>query len=314
MQTTPETTRILALMAVSGLALGLAACGQGGAAKTDAPKAQASAMATPDAKDAALTLGTSQPPVVGQPVTVTLNLKGPDGKPLGPDAIATKHENKVHVMIVDAGLEDYTHVHATPGANPGEWSVPFTPKLARSYKVWADFELGSDAGPTKAKDEGHSHGDTADHSHDAPKAANDAHPQNPSADLLVGSDVAPALTATQSLTSVVDGLTFTLSLGGAATKGQHVTTTLTVADAAGTPFAGLEPIMGAYAHLVGFSEGGTSMLHGHPEGAEPKDKAARGGPMLSFDLHPQASGTHRIFLQVQKGGKVLVVPFTLVVG
>ena len=313
MHTTRKTTRILALMAVSSLVLGLAACGQGGAAKTDAPKAEASAATSAEAKDAALTLVTSQPPVVGQPVTVTLNLKGPEGKPLGPDAIATKHENKVHVMIVDAGLEDYTHVHATQGANPGEWNVAFTPKLARSYKVWADFELGSDAPAPKAKDEGHAHGVGADHSHDAPKAA-DAHPQNPSADLLVGSDVAPALTATQSLTSVVDGMTFTLSLGGAATKGQHVKTTLTVADAAGTPFAGLEPIMGAYAHLVGFSEGGASMLHGHPEGAEPKDKAARGGPILGFELHPKVSGTHRLFLQVQKGGKVLVVPFTLVVG
>lgn len=313
MHTTRKTTRMLALMAVSSLALGLAACGQGGAAKTDAPKAEGSAATSAEVKAPALTLVTSQPPVAGQPVTVTLNLKGPDGKPLGPDAIATKHENKVHVMIVDAGLEDYTHVHATPGANSGEWNVPFTPKLARTYKVWADFELGSDAPKSKTQGEGHAHGEGADHAHDAPKAA-DAHPQTPSADLLVGSDTPAVLAATQSLTSTMDGMTFTFSLGGAATKGQHVMTTLTVADAAGTPFAGLEPIMGAYAHLVGFSEGGASMLHGHPEGAEPKDKAARGGPILSFELHPQVSGTHRIFLQVQKGGKVLVVPFTLIVG
>jgi hypothetical protein len=313
MQRTHKTTRILALMAVSSFALGLAACGQGGSAKTDPPKTESSAATSAEARDAALTLVTSQPPVVGQPVTVTLNLKGPDGKPLGPDAIATKHENKVHVMIVDAGLKDYTHVHATPGANPGEWNVPFTPKLARTYKVWTDFELGIDAPATKAKDEGHAHGEGGDHDHDAAKAA-DAHPHTPSADLLVGSDTPDVLAATQSLTSVVDGMTFTLSLGGAATKGQHVMTTLTVADAAGTPFAGLEPIMGAYAHLVGFSEGGASMLHGHPEGLEPKDKAARGGPILGFELHPKVSGTHRIFLQVQKGGKVLVVPFTLIVG
>jgi hypothetical protein len=313
MHTTRKTTQILALMAVSSLALGLAACGQGGAANTDAPKAEAGASTSSEAKDTALTLVTSAPPVAGQPVTVTLNLKGPDGKPLGPDAIATKHENKVHVMIVDAGLEDYTHVHATPGANPGEWNVPFTPKLARTYKVWTDFELGIDAPATKAKDEGHAHGEGADHAHDTPMSA-EAHPQNPSADLLVGSDTAPALSANQSLTSTMDGMTFTLSLGGAATKGQHVMATLTVADGAGTPFAGLEPIMGAYAHLVGFSEGGTTMLHGHPEGLEPKDKAARGGPILSFELHPEVSGTHRIFMQVQKGGKVVTVPFTLVVG
>jgi hypothetical protein len=313
MQRTRQTTRILALLAVSSLAFGLAACGQGGAAKTDASTTEGSASSSTEAKDAALTLVTSQPPVVGQPVTVTLNLKGPDGMPLGPDAIATKHEHKVHVMIVDSGLEDYTHVHATPGANPGEWTVPFTPKLARAYKVWTDFALGSDAPAAKAKDEGHAHGEGAHESHGGSKA-DDAHPQTPSADLLVGADTPPALAATQSLTAVVDGLTFTLSLGGAATKGQHVMTTLTVADAAGTPFTGLEPIMGAYAHLVGFSEGGTSMLHGHPEGDEPKDKAARGGPILTFELHPEVSGTHRLFLQVQKGGKTLVVPFTLVVG
>lgn len=317
MKTTPRT---FALMAVSALALGLSACGQGDATKAEAPKTEASATgdAAAPSSSSALTLVTSQPPSVGKPVTVTLNLKGPDGKPLGPDAIATKHENKVHVMLVDSGLEDYTHVHATPGANPGEWNVSFTPKFPRTYKVWADFSLASDAPAPAEKADDHAHGANSDHAgHDMAgmdHGDSDAHPQTPSAVLLVGSDPAPVIAATQSMTATMDGLVVSLSLGGPLKKNEHVAATLTVQDAAtGTPFAGLEPLMGAYAHLVGFSADGASMLHGHPEGAEPKDASARGGPALTFELHPEVAGPTRVFVQIQKAGKIIVVPMTLVV-
>lgn len=60
------------------------------------------------------------------------------------------------------------------GVQPLEWNVAFTLTLARTYKVWADFELDSDAPAPIANVEGHEHGEGADHSHKVPKAA-DAH-------------------------------------------------------------------------------------------------------------------------------------------
>lgn len=280
---------------VIALAL-LSACGQSGepAAKSEAPTA---AMAQPT-----LAVTTASTPAPGQPVALTLTLTGADGKPLGPDAIAVSHEHKVHVMIVDSALDNYTHAHAEPGAAPGQWTVSFTPKHPRTYRVWADFKLAG------AGHEGHEHGDGG-HDH-----VGDEHGVTPSATLLVGTERGPAVTESPSLSAAVDGYVFNLSLGGALAVDAHTPATLTVADAAGAPVAALEPLMGAYAHLVGFSADGASMVHGHPEGEEPKDANARGGPALTFELHPTVAGPNRVFVQVKIAGKVITAPFTLVVG
>jgi hypothetical protein len=293
---------------VCALAL-LGACGNGGEqgeTKADSPVAAASSK-TGEGQPT-LAVAAASAPVPGQPVTLTLTLTGADGKPLGPDAIATEHEHKVHVMIVDSALEDYTHVHGEPGATPGQWTVTFTPKHPRDYRVWADFKLAGGAHEGHGEAHGDAHGGGHDH------AKTDDHGLTPSATLSVGRETGPAIAAIQSLSANVDGYAFTLSLGGALTADAHVPATLKVADSAGAPVDALEPLMGAYAHLVGFSADGTSMVHGHPEGAEPKDASARGGPALTFELHPAVAGPHRVFVQVQIGGKVITAPFTLVVG
>ena len=313
---------LLATVALS--ALTLSACGQADT-KTDFIVSVGGTAAPATDSAPSLTLAPPAGLAVGKATKLTLSLKDAAGKPLGPDAISTSHTQKVHVMIVDAGLEDYTHAHATPGATPGEWTVPFTPKFGRTYKVWADFKLASAGGDEHAghdmaamsgmepEKKGHDHNDGT-HAHDEPKKE-DAHPLTPSATLQVGTQAAPAVIAVQSLSGSASGLKFSLSLAGAVKAGEHVAATLAVMDeATGQPFTSLEPIMGAYAHLVGFSADGATMLHGHPEGTEPKDAAARGGPTLTFELHPATAGPTRMFLQVQKGGQVVTVPFTLIVG
>lgn len=291
-------TVIKLAVSVAALAL-LSACGQSGEPKAKTETPAAAAMAQPT-----LAVSPASAPTPGQPVSLTLTLTGSDGKPLGPDAIAVSHEHKVHVMIVDSALEDYTHAHAEPGSVPGQWTVSFTPQHPREYRVWTDFKLASDDAH-----EGHEgHGEMA--SHDGPGA----HAPTPSATLRIGDETGPAVAAVQSLSTTVDGYAFTLSLGGALQADAHVPATLTVADASGNPVSTLEPLMGAYAHLVGFSADGASMVHGHPEGAEPTDASARGGPALTFELHPTVAGPNRVFVQVKIAGKVITAPFTLVMG
>lgn len=293
------TTAILA-------ALALSACGQSTpATKEDAATTAASETARSAEGQSSLTVTPQGALAANQPVTLTLTLKDASGAPLGPEAIATSHTQKVHVMIVDAALEDYTHAHATPGAAPGEWTLSFTPKFARTYRVWTDFKLA-----TGEEAEGHSHGEGG---HDE-EAKSDEHGQTPSATLTVGTEASPAVAPTQALSSEAGGLKFSLSLGGPATVDAHVPATLVVTDAAGQSFASLEPIMGAYAHLVGFSADGSTMVHAHPQGAEPTEASARGGPALTFELHTTVAGPNRLFLQVQKDGAVITVPFTLMVG
>jgi hypothetical protein len=283
---------------ICALAL-LAACGGGGADKAEPkPDVLAAASSVSETKgQPTMSVAAASTPVPGQAVRLTLTLTGADGKPLGPDAIATQHEHKVHVMIVDSALEDYTHVHGEPGAQPGQWTFSFTPKYARQYRVWADFKPAGkeqaghahDHGKSGHGDEGHSH-DKAGKDHDEGGHNDaDAHNQTPSVTLNVGAEKGPEVAAIQTLSTKVDGYNLTLSLGGALTTDAHTPATLTVADGTGAPLASLEPLMGAYAQLVGFSADGTTMVH------------------------PSVAGPHRVFVQVKIGGKVITAPFTLVV-
>jgi hypothetical protein len=310
------------LSTVALCVLMLTACGQ---ASTDAPKAGAvvaTSETTPPAASSSLQVTPQGAVAAGQPVTLTLNLKDSSGAPLTADEIAISHMMKVHVMIVDGGLEDYTHTHAEQGANPGEWTVSFTPKFARSYRVWTDFKLASEASAAQmdhAKMD-HAMGAKEGHNHDHDMASMPSMAgmgssvPAPSTDLIVGTQPAPVVAPVQSLSGRADGLDFSISLGGPVKAGGSVTATLVIMDpSTGQPFAGLEPIMGAFGHLVGFSGDGSTMVHAHPSGTEPKDDSARGGPTLAFELNPSVAGPARLFLQVKKGGKVITVPFTLVV-
>ncbi len=321
-------TRSTILTLTAAAVLTLSGCGEGpstpSTAATATPGGAAPAVAAGAGSLAVTPAGALAP---GQPVTLTLVLKDAAGTPLGPDAIAVSHTEKVHVMIVDAGLEDYTHAHATPATEPGTWSVTFTPRFARAYTVHAEYLPAGAARPADEHGHRHGHGQGHGHDHGASHGHGDGHSQDQgaghdhgggpvvvSAPLAVGGEPAPPVGAGQSLTATAGGLAFAVSLGGAATAGAHVPVTIAVTDAGtGQPFAGLEPIMGAYAHLVGFPAGSAGMLHAHPEGAEPASETARGGPVLAFELHPEAAGPTRLFLQVRKGGQTITVPFTLVV-
>jgi hypothetical protein len=67
--------------------------------------------------------------------------------------------------------------------------------------------------------------------------------------------------------------------------------------------------MGAFAHLVGFSEDRRRVLHMHPAEARRLGPDDRGGPELRFRIFADAPGYYRLFLQVQVGGRSRFVPF-----
>ncbi len=85
--------------------------------------------------------------------------------------------------------------------------------------------------------------------------------------------------------------------------------TLTGAD--GKSLNDLEPVMGAYGHIVGFYEGLTDVAHMHPMGAEPKKDSDRGASPLKFMLHPDHPGYLKYFVQVRRNGKEVFLPFGL---
>jgi len=71
----------------------------------------------------------------------------------------------------------------------------------------------------------------------------------------------------------------------------------------------LEPVMGAYAHIVGFYEDRQTVLHIHPEGEEPKSADERGGPTFGFRFYAPKPGFIRLYVQVQVDGKQVFAPF-----
>lgn len=245
-----------------------------------------------------MTATPSGPIIPGQPVTLTLRLADQNGQPIVAEDLAMKHEHLLHVMAVDAGLEDYAHAH--PTANPdGTFSFTFTPRLDRPYRLWADFSLKEAGGGEAGGHEGHD-----DH---------DAGVVYASADLPVGTGAVPPIAAAQSLSAEVEGLRFQVSMESTLRAGQSTRVRLAIVDAQGRPFTHLEPLMGAFAHVVGFNPGATTMMHVHPDGAEPTTLDARGGPTLAFTLEPEVAGPQRLFVQVKANGREITAPFTLVV-
>jgi len=84
---------------------------------------------------------------------------------------------------------------------------------------------------------------------------------------------------------------------------------LTVTDKEGKKVETLEPIMGAFAHLVGFSADGQHFLHCHPIGREPQRVDERASGQLEFHVTPTHNGPTRFFLQVVVDGKERTVSF-----
>jgi hypothetical protein len=118
--------------------------------------------------------------------------------------------------------------------------------------------------------------------------------------------------ANESLVAKVDGLTYQIDIGTTPPKvGQPIMGKLTIRDASGQIFDQLEPVMGAYAHIVGFSDDYKSIAHIHPMGPEPTKTSDRGRGELEFHLEPESAGILRLYAQIQVGGEDKFAPFTL---
>ncbi len=227
----------------------------------------------------------AQPLVAGKKADIIMRLTKKDGSPVTPDDLEVAHTKKIHLLIVDSSLTDYHHEHSEPAGKPGEYAFSFTPRKPGSYRVWADLV------PTANKEQ-----------------------EYVIADLLAETKGEPVTQRAEVLKTTVEGLTYTLTFKGPIKVGDAALGTLTVTDAKGNVFQNLEPIMGAYAHLVGFSEDYKTIAHIHPMGEEPTKETDRGEGKLDFHIAPEQPGLLRLFAQVQIGGKSKFAPFTLTIG
>jgi hypothetical protein len=221
---------------------------------------------------------------IGKPNSITLRLtRTTDAAPVTLADLQEVHTRKLHLLIIDPTLTDYHHVHPEPTATPGVYRFTFIPNQS-AYRVWADV-LPTASGKQEyvITDLGKSEGTAAK----------------------------PA--ATLNTTQQVGGYTFQLTLDGPLQVGKATMAKVTVTDSKGQPVRTLEPVMGAFGHIVGFSENFQSVAHIHPMGAEPKTETARGGPVLDLHIEPQAPGYLKLFVQTRINGKDLFAPFGVTV-
>lgn len=97
--------------------------------------------------------------------------------------------------------------------------------------------------------------------------------------------------------SMVNGLAFRLA-PTVWRAGQPARLSIAIADAAGRPVNDLEPYLGAAGHLLVVSADLTVGIHSHPAGAPSS------GPTVSFDAAIPSPGIYKLWLQVQRGGRV----------
>ncbi len=207
------------------------------------------------------------------------------GKAINPEDLKETHTQKMHLLIIDDGLEDYSHIHPTPLNDAGVYEFEWSPKKQANYRIWADlWPLATNAQEYVIAD-------------------------------LISDQKAPSeINRNISMESSTDGYTAKLSFNTnnltveKAAMGKVVFT-----DSDGNPVKYLEPIMGAYAHIVGFSEDMKTIVHIHPMGIEPSQISDRGGPDLQFHTEPTNPGFIKLFAQVQIKGKELFFPFGIIV-
>jgi len=285
-------TTIIATGSVAAFAAGDHASGHGSDAPSAATSMSHDAMGHSGEKmesmmvknTVKLALEPAAPLEAGKTAQVTLNLSAvTDDKPLTFEDLKEAHTKKLHLLIVDPTLTDYHHIHPVAGKNPGEYVFDFTPLKNDSYRVWADVI------PTATGKQEYVQTDMG--APDKEKASIDK---------------------TTSMTSTVDGYTFTLALDGEPKAGSPVMGNVTVTKD-GQLFTGLEPVMGAFAHVVGFTEDYNSVLHVHPMGKEPTSDTERGGPKLEFHIEPEKAGFVKLFAQVRIDGKDIFAPFGITV-
>lgn len=220
-----------------------------------------------------------QPTQQGRPIQLTFTVTDAAGAPLPPQAIATTHTQKLHTMVIDQSLSDYHHLHPQYDPATGLYQCSFTPRLNARYSAWHDFTVAGNSAPTILR------------------TSLPAAPSCP--------ERLPRLLPASH--AEAGGLCIDVQRRDALVAGEPGTLRLRVTDAAsGQPVNDLQPIMGAYGHLAGFSENGSQFIHSHPM-TEPGQPVQDG--MLDFHVVPTQPGMTKFFLQLKHHGQEVTLPF-----
>jgi hypothetical protein len=207
-----------------------------------------------------------------------VTLRDPEsGRPVS--AFATIHERLLHVFIIDRRLEYFQHVHPEPAGD-------------------GVFELKQDVPPGEYV------------------LIADFLPQGGRAQMLQRAIVTPGyrgalfpptphLVPDPSTEKADGGVRVRLDASGLK-AGKEAGLRFTLTDmATGAPVSDLEPFLGAAGHMLIVNADLTEANHVHPE--EPATR----GPSMTFQPLMPASGLYKLWLQFQRHGLVVTIPFVV---
>lgn len=217
-----------------------------------------------------MALTTASPVEAGRETRATLTLKTASGKAVAVADLLETHTRRLHLLIIDPTLRDYQHVHPDPTGEAGAWSFAFTPRQSGTYRVFGDFTPTATARGLYA-----------------------------SVDLEVAAATGPKL---GSIENGRTGFAFVLTPAALpARAGQPVELRFSVSRTDGGTVV-LEPVMGAYAHLVAFDATRSGFAHLHPVESDLLKKPDTINPALNFKLTIPRAGRYTIWAQVNLGG------------
>lgn len=230
-----------------------------------------------------MTLVSAENASVGHEVRLLAVLKTASGKPITPEDLLVVHTQRLHLLVIDPALSDYQHLHPQPGKNAGEWEFLFTPRRAGLYRIFADFTPAATARGLYA-----------------------------SAELMVDErpgDVPETITTANNRTYENLGYTFELQTVAEPWKaGRMIDLTFAVSRRDGGPVT-LQPVMGAFAHLVAFDAARSGYAHLHPNEIDLTRPLDPRRPLLSFKITIPRPGRYVIWSQVILEGREVFAPF-----
>jgi hypothetical protein len=224
--------------------------------------------------------------------TLQYRIVGPDGATV--TSFLDDHGSKLHTVLIHGDLSGFQHIHPDLGAD-GTWKVTVPAGAWHLvFDVWPQASATNIVLATNTDDEV-----------PTPAVA------------LPAADDAPTV---DGLTVRRNGLTFT------------------VTDSSGRAATGMEPYLGSLGHLIAMRQGDLAYTHLHPSAtatlATPATGTMAGMPgmpgtaaatpaaglpagataanVLTF-VGTLTTGTYRVFLQFGHSGKVVTVPYTVVI-
>ena len=236
----------------------------------------------PDFRPYGLTIETyPRAPLVGAKTEIRLTITDPRTNATVKD-FEILHERLLHLFVLSQDLEYFAHVHPTLRPD-GTFTYRHVFPGAGPYRLIADFLPAGGV------------------------------PQFVQRTIVTagykGSLVPKTRLVPDAREKVVEDVRVRLSMPSPV-GGREQLLTFEFADAqTGTPISDLEPYLGAVGHLLYVSSDLETATHSHPVA----EMSASVGPAIVFQaLFPRA-GAYRLWVQVQRRGRVLVAPFTVAV-